>query len=139
MTSIWGIITARKGSKRDNLTSDNDLNNFIDSHDFIIPRLFINSNELKELVNCNQIISNHTHYHRTDINKICYNEQLSEYKKCNNILLNYIHKVEYATLPCGFNNCDTNEILKGLEISNIIGINSFIKRIDCNLFNDNYD
>lgn len=119
---------------RDLLLTNEELKHFVQSFNNEVPRLFINSNELKDIIGSQQFISNHSHNHRTDLTKMTLSEYYDEFQKCNDILSKFSCGINYLTLPCGICDEKIRKVTEKLNISYILGINDHIQRSDCNHF-----
>ena len=83
-------------------------------------KLYFNKKDLKNLDSLGHTIGLHSHDHHTLIEKLPYNEQKEQYKKCiysiSNILGKPVKNINTMSHPCGSYNQDTLEILKDLGI-----------------------
>ena len=88
-------------------------------HDFS-KKLFFQKNDLKTLSNLGHIIGLHSHNHPTLLEKLNYDEQKNEYKKCLSSLSNILDKsqneIKSMSHPCGSYNKETLNVLKELGI-----------------------
>ncbi len=86
----------------------------------LYPSLFFNVKNLRQLNNLGHLIGLHSHTHPTVMEKLPYDDQKNEYKKCLNkisLLLNKPkNQIKYMSHPCGSYNNYTLEILKNLGI-----------------------
>ena len=83
-------------------------------------KLFFQNIDLKHLYKLGHSIGLHSHNHPTLLEKLNYDEQKDEYKKClssiSNILDKSKNEIKYMSHPCGSYNNDTLKILKELGI-----------------------
>ncbi len=119
---------------RDKILSKNEFDDIVNSvlEGSSIPRLSMSEHHIKELIEYNQVIANHTHSHGTNFEKVSKEYQFRDFNRCNNILKKLGISVKFATLPCGRSNEDTNNVLSELGIKHVFGIddNVNIPRMD---------
>lgn len=95
--------------------------------------LWINEPMIKNLDSGGHIVGLHSHTHPTTMSLLNYDEQLSEYYKCQNTIENIIGKpVTAISYPCNSYNEDTLSIMNRLGIE--IGFTAFINDSHGNLF-----
>ncbi len=86
----------------------------------IYKKLFFQKDDLKKLDNLGHLVGLHSHNHPTLLEKLNYDEQKNEYKKCQSLISNILDKpkneIKYMSHPCGSYNNDTLEVLKELGI-----------------------
>ena len=83
-------------------------------------KLFFQKDDLKTLDSLGHLVGLHSHNHPTLLEKLNYDEQKDEYKKCLSLISNILDKpkneIKYMSHPCGSYNKDTFEVLKELGI-----------------------
>ena len=83
-------------------------------------KLYFNKKDLINLDSLGHTIGLHSHDHHTLIEKLPYEEQKEQYKKCINSISELLGKpvknINTMSHPCGSYNQDTLEILKNLGI-----------------------
>ena len=83
-------------------------------------KIFFDINDLKKLDNLGHLIGLHSHNHPTLLEKLNYEDQKNEYKKCLSIISNVLKKpkneIKYMSHPCGSYDDNTLKILRELGI-----------------------
>ncbi len=83
-------------------------------------KLFFQKDDLIRLDSLGHLVGLHSHSHPTLLEKLNYDEQKDEYKKCLSSISNILDKpkneIKYMSHPCGSYNNDTCEILKELGV-----------------------
>jgi len=86
----------------------------------LFKQLFFQKDDLKILDKLGHLVGLHSHKHPTSIEKLSYDEQKSEYEKCQSLISTILKKpkdqIQCMSHPCGSYNNDTIEILKELQI-----------------------
>jgi len=86
----------------------------------LFKQLFFQKDDLKILDKLGHLVGLHSHKHPTSIEKLSYDEQKSEYEKCQSLISTILNKpkdqIQCMSHPCGSYNNDTIEILKELQI-----------------------
>ena len=90
------------------------------NHKNIYSSLFFSIENLRQLNNLGHLIGLHSHTHPTVMEKLSYEDQKNEYRKCLNkisLLLNKPkNQIKFMSHPCGSYNNNTLKILKNLGI-----------------------
>tara|TARA_Y100001936_G_C15930365_1_gene589003 strand:- start:50 stop:1021 length:972 start_codon:yes stop_codon:yes gene_type:complete len=90
------------------------------SHKEISKKIYFEKNDLQTLDNLGHSIGLHSHNHPTLLEKLSYDEQKNEYKKCLSSISDILDKpkneIKSMSHPCGSYNDDTLKILKELGI-----------------------
>ena len=83
-------------------------------------KIFFDISDLKKLDNLGHLIGLHSHNHPTLLEKLNYEDQKNEYKKCLSIISNVLKKpkneIKYMSHPCGSYDDNTLKILRELGI-----------------------
>ena len=83
-------------------------------------KLFFQKNDLITLNNHGHLVGLHSHNHPTLMEKLSYDEQKTEYKRCLSLITSILGKpqneIKFMSHPCGSYNKNTLEILKELGI-----------------------
>ena len=83
-------------------------------------KLFFQKDDLKKLDTLGHLIGLHSHNHPTLLEKLNYDEQKNEYKKCISLISSILDKpkneIKSMSHPCGSYNNDTLKILKELGV-----------------------
>ena len=83
-------------------------------------KLFFDKTDLKRLDELGHLVGLHSHSHPTLIEKLNFDEQKNEYKKCKLIISKILNKseseIKYMSHPCGSYNTNTLMALKDLDV-----------------------
>ena len=92
-----------------------------------VDRLWIKADDIKILEYDGNIVGLHSHTHPTTLGSFSYEEQLSEYQKCSDILADILGKrPDTASYPCDSFNDDTKPIMQSLGVK--LGFRAYMEK-----------